>query len=83
MTTPVLHLQPARRIRPHRSDVSRNPFRANRRSDVSRDPNQVRTKAKMVAIHVAPTIERNGTGIGTCRSDVSRDPFLSTHVGAT
>jgi hypothetical protein len=86
MTPSLAHLQPTRRIWPRSSDVSRNPVPANRgsdvsrnpnqaisRSDVSRDPDQVRTKAKMVATHVAPTVEKNGTGIGTCMSDVSRD----------
>ena len=46
-----------------RSDVSRDPTPLSRRSDVSRDPDQARTKATMVATHVAPTIEKNGTGI--------------------
>ena len=48
---------------PRRSDVSRDPESISRRSDVSRDPDQARTKATMVATHVAPTIEKNGTGI--------------------
>ena len=56
MTIRHIHLPPMRRIRPA-FIVSRS------RSDVSRDPDQARTKATMVATHVAPTIEKNGTGI--------------------
>ena len=69
MTIRHIHLPPMRRIRPafivsrSRSDVSRDPTPLSRRSDVSRDPDQARTKATMVATHVAPTIEKNGTGI--------------------
>ena len=70
MTTPVLNLQPARRIQTAFIEKNGTGI-ATCRSGVSRDSESV--GYERIAAKVAPTIEKNGTGIDFCRRRVSGD----------